>query len=230
MLAWPVRQFKPFSARTQGCLCGRPCGRSHPQSGDCQETRVLEHSFDPAAMSTAGSNKAMDCNCVGQFEISVLGSLKLRCQELVKFSGLQRPSLFIRNDDLPSLAGPNARLGDRYQHADPLAAYFLVLSCRYNLICQPGGSSIRTSPRHLVLPLWLQFAVKVTIWGQTLVERTPAAHGTKRTIPRLLTRALQPDGPASDPKSDIRQRLNDLVVRRSCRGTATRSSQASVPV
>jgi hypothetical protein len=118
-------------------------------------------------------NKAMDCNCVGQFEISVLGSLKLRCQELVKFSGLQRPSLFIRNDDLPSLAGPNARLGDRYQHADPLAAYFLVLSCRYNLICQPGGSSIRTSPKHLVLPLWLQFAVKVTIWGQTLAERAP---------------------------------------------------------
>ena len=84
-------------------------------------------------------DKAIDYNRVGEFE-------RLRCQELVKFSGLQRPSLFIRNDDLPSLAGPNARLGNRYQHADPLAAYFLVLSCRYNLICQAASSSIRTPP------------------------------------------------------------------------------------
>ena len=84
-------------------------------------------------------DKAIDYNRVGEFE-------RLRCQELVKFSGLQRPSLFIRNDDLPSLAGPNARLGNRYEHADPLAAYFLVLSCRYNLICQLASSSIRTPP------------------------------------------------------------------------------------
>ena len=84
-------------------------------------------------------DKAIDYNRVGEFE-------RLRCQELVKFSGLQRPSLFIRNDDMPSLAGPNARLGNRYQHADPLAAYFLVLSCRYNLICQLASSSIRTPP------------------------------------------------------------------------------------
>ena len=101
-------------------------------------------------------DKAIDYNRVGEFE-------RLRCQELVKFSGLQRPSLFIRNYYMPSLAGPNARLGNRYEHADPLAAYFLVLSCRYNLICQLASSSIRTPPRHLVLPLWLQFAAKVTI-------------------------------------------------------------------
>jgi hypothetical protein len=60
----------------------------------------------------------------------------------------------------------------------------------------------------LVLPLWLQFAVKVTIWGQTLAKRAMRFR----------------------PKADIAQRLNDLVDRRSCRGTATRSSQASARV
>ena len=130
------------------------------RSGGCVDSRV--------------TMKQWIANCVGQFEISVLGSLKLRCQELVEFSGLQRRSLFIRNDDLPSLAGPNARLGNRNQHADAFAAYFLVLSCRYNLICQLGDSSIRT--RHLVLPLWLQFAVKVTIWRQILAERAPRSN------------------------------------------------------
>jgi hypothetical protein len=58
VLTWPARLFKPSVCELKTVFASDRVTARHPQSSDCRENRVLEHSIDPTVSLAAGSQSS----------------------------------------------------------------------------------------------------------------------------------------------------------------------------